>query len=174
MLRQNHPGVEKEIPGQASPATGAEAAGTAATGPTSIFGSVAMVPVAAVGLQKVVSEIREIVDGGDSPILSPVQPTIPVETIPESESQPEGYRLVEPVVIPFWRRWRVSVIAAAPEPSLAFQGRVVDGYVVGATVFYDENNNGILDDSESNYVGVTDADGNFQLPDFSAAAQGAL
>ena len=63
-------------------------------------------------------------------------------------------------------------IAAAPEPVLAFQGRVVDGYVVGATVFYDENNNGILDDSESGYVGVTDADGNFQLPDFSAAAQG--
>ena len=31
-----------------------------------------------------------------------------------------------------------------------------------------------LDDSESNYVGVTDADGNFQLPDFSAAAQGDL
>ena len=55
---------------------------------------------------------------------------------------------------------------------LAFQGRVVDGYVVGATVFYDENNNGILDDSESNYIGVTDADGNFQLPDFSAASQG--
>ena len=53
-----------------------------------------------------------------------------------------------------------------------YWGRVVDGYVVGATVFYDENNNGILDDSESNYVGVTDADGNFQLPDFSGAAQG--
>ena len=60
-----------------------------------------MVPVAAVGLQKVVSEIREIVDGGDSPILSPVQPTIPVETIPESESQPEDVPVVEePVVIP--------------------------------------------------------------------------
>ena len=44
--------------------------------------------------------------------------------------------------------------------------------MVGATVFYDENNNGILDDSESNYVGVTDADGNFQLPDFSGATQG--
>ena len=38
--------------------------------------------------------------------------------------------------------------------------------------FYDENNNGILDDSESNYIGVTDAEGNFQLPDFSAASQG--
>ena len=63
------------------------------------------------------------------------------------------------------------MIAAAPEPVLAFQGRVVDGYVVGATVFYDENNNGILDDSESGYVGVTDADGNFRLPDFSAANQ---
>ena len=61
---------------------------------------------------------------------------------------------------------------AAAEPIKAFQGRVVDGYVVGATVFYDENNNGILDDSESNYIGVTDAEGNFQLPDFSAAAQG--
>ena len=48
----------------------------------------------------------------------------------------------------------------------------MDGYVVGATVFYDENNNGILDDSESNYIGVTDAEGNFQLPDFSAASQG--
>ena len=57
----------------------------------------------------------------------------------------------------------VPEIAAAPEPVLAFQGRVVDGYVVGATVFYDENNNGILDDSESGYVGVTDADGNFQF-----------
>ena len=66
------------------------------------------------------------------------------------------------------------------QPSLLLPNRlwlskgrgVVDGYVVGATVFYDENNNGILDDSESGYVGVTDADGNFQLPDFSAADQG--
>ena len=76
LAQAESPSVEKEVPSQASPATGAEAAG-AATGPTSIFGSVAMVPVAAVGLQKVVSEIREIVDGGDSPMLSPVQPTIP-------------------------------------------------------------------------------------------------
>ena len=41
----------------------------------------------------------------------------------------------------FWRRGRICN-AAAPEPVLAFQ-KVVDGYVVGATVFYDENNNGI-------------------------------
>ena len=79
----------------------------------------------------------------------------------------------EPVVVPSGGGGE-SAIAAAPEPTLAFQGRVVDGYVVGATVFYDENNNGILDDSESNYVGVTDADGNFQLPDFSAAAREVL
>ena len=44
---------------------------------------------------------------------------------------------------------------------MSFQGRVVDGYVVGATVFYDANNNGILDDSESNFVGVTNSDGTF-------------
>ena len=44
-------GVEKEAASQTSPATGAEAAGTAA-GPTSIFGSVAMVPVAAVGCKR--------------------------------------------------------------------------------------------------------------------------
>ena len=131
-----------------------------------------MVPVAAVGLQKVVSEIREIVDGKDSPTFIPVQPTIPVETIPESESPPDVPVVEEPVVIPSSGGGGESAIAAAPEPVLAFQGRVVDGYVVGATVFYDENNNGILDDSESNYVGVTDADGNFQLPDFSAAARG--
>ena len=85
-------------------------------------------------------------------------PLIPIEEnvirSPGSPSTPT----VEPVVV--------------ATPALAFQGRVVDGYVVGATVFYDENNNGILDDSESNYVGVTDADGNFQLPDFSGAAQG--
>ena len=172
LAQAESPGVEKEVPSQASPATGAEATG-AATGPTSIFGSVAMVPVAAVGLQKVVSEIREIVDGGDSPTVSPVQPTIPVETNPESESPSEDVPVVEEsVIIPSSGGGGESAIAAAPEPILAFQGRVVDGYVVGATVFYDENNNGILDDSESNYVGVTDADGNFQLPDFSAAAQG--
>ena len=44
--------------------------------------------------------------------------------------------------------------------------------MVGATVFYDANNNGILDDSESNYVGVTNSDGTFSLPDFSAADPG--
>ena len=86
LAQADSPGVEKEAPGQSTPATGAEGAG-AATGPTSIFGSVAMVPVAAVGLQKVVSEIREIVDGKDSPTFIPVQPTIPIETIPESESR---------------------------------------------------------------------------------------
>ena len=59
-----------------------------------------MVPVAAVGLQKVVSEIREIVDGGDSSSVSPVQPTIPVETVPESESQPDVPVVDEPVIIP--------------------------------------------------------------------------
>ena len=94
---------------------------------------------------------------------------LPQEINPEPE--PEVPVVEEPVVVPSGGGGE-SAIAAAPEPVLAFQGRVVDGYVVGATVFYDENNNGILDDSESNYVGVTDADGNFQLPDFSAAAQG--
>ena len=39
-----------------SPSSGAEAA---ATGPSSIFGSVAMVPVAAVGIQQVVEKVTE-------------------------------------------------------------------------------------------------------------------
>ena len=82
-------------------------------------------------MQKVVSEIREIVDGGDSPAASPVQPTIPVETIPEVV-QPEDVPVVDPF-IPSSGGGGEPTIAAAPEPVLAFQGRVVDGYVVGAT-----------------------------------------
>ena len=125
-----------------------------------------MVPVAAVGLTKVVNKLTE-----SSPSVLVEKPSEPEEVVPEIPivEQP----VEQPIVAPVPSGGGGSVeIAAAPEPVLAFQGRVVDGYVVGATVFYDENNNGILDDSESGYVGVTDADGNFQLPDFSAAAQG--
>ena len=90
----------------------------------------------------------------------PEQPEIPVENPIETLPSVEHVGAT-------------PIAAGTPAPAeLAFQGRVVDGYVVGATVFYDENNNGILDDSESGYVGVTDAEGNFQLPDFSAADQG--
>ena len=48
-----------------------------------------------------------------------------------------------------------------------FGGRVVDGYVVGATVFYDANNNGILDQSEALSATVTDKSGNFTLGTFT-------
>ena len=116
-----------------------------------------MVPVAAVGLTQVVNKLTE-----SSPSVLVEKPSEPEEIIPEIPVIEEPDE--EPVVIPIPSSGGGSPeIAAAPEPVLAFQGRVVDGYVVGATVFYDENNNGILDDSESGYVGVTDADGNFQL-----------
>ena len=164
-------GAEKNTANQANTTStapsGAEAAANAAaSAPSSIFGSIAMVPVAAVGIQQVVSRVAESFSE---------KPQVVIEENPIEVEEPIAQEPVveEPVVTPPAVIGTNSSpeVAAAPEPVLAFQGRVVDGYVVGATVFYDENNNGILDDSESNYVGVTDADGNFQLPDFSAASQ---
>ena len=59
-----------------------------------------------------------------------------------------------------------------PTPPASFGGRVVDGFVTGATVFYDANNNGILDDAESTSATVTDAAGNFTLGSFTATEIG--
>ena len=68
LAQADSPAVGKEVPGQSTPGTGAEAANWAATGATSVFGSVAMVPVAAVGLQNgIVSEITN--RRGDSPVI---------------------------------------------------------------------------------------------------------
>ena len=117
------------------------------------------------------------------PVQEDSQPIIeepPIIVVPELEqpTSPEEPDVEEPVVVlePSVEEESsdsggASVAAAAAAP-LGFVGRVVDGYVVGATVFYDENNNGILDDSESQWTGVTNADGTFQLPDFSAADPG--
>ena len=164
LAQADPPDTPESSSGESSSAP-SSAAEAAASAPTSIFGSIAMVPVAAVGLTQVVNKLTE-----SSPSVLVEQPSEPEEVVPETPvvEQP----VEQPVVVPVPSGGGSPEIAAAPEPVLAFQGRVVDGYVVGATVFYDENNNGILDDSESGYVGVTDADGNFQLPDFSAAAQG--
>lgn len=41
-------------------------------------------------------------------------------------------------------------------------GFVIDGYIAGATVFYDENGNGVLDEGEISTT--TDASGSFALP----------
>lgn len=59
-----------------------------------------------------------------------------------------------------------------PTPPASFGGRVVDGFVTGATVFYDANNNGILDDAESTSATVTDAAGSFTLGSFTATEIG--
>ena len=165
---------------QSPPSTsGAEAggggAGAAGSTTSSVFGSIGIAPVAAAaGIGLVVSETVLSADDS-SPLIpiaddvsteepeeeTPLSPEVPVISIPEvvvTETSDEDPAPSEP-----------AVAAAAV---LSFQGRVVDGYVVGATVFYDANNNGILDDSESNYVGVTNSDGTFSLPDFSAADPG--
>ena len=153
---EDSPKGEESASGNSSnPPSGAEAAGGAQS---SIFGSIGMMPAAAVGLGQLVSKVKDSGSSISGTTGESSGPVVPIEeTIIRSPGSPST-PTVEPVVV--------------ATPALAFQGRVVDGYVVGATVFYDENNNGILDDSESNYVGVTDADGNFQLPDFSGAAQG--
>ena len=44
-----------------------------------------------------------------------------------------------------------------------FHGKMADGYVAGATVFVDTNENGVRDEGE--FSTTTDADGNFTIPD---------
>lgn len=56
--------------------------------------------------------------------------------------------------------WPEPDPAPDPEPAIV-SGSVVDGYVAGATVFYDENNNGVLDAGEVSTT--TDANGGFTL-----------
>lgn len=45
---------------------------------------------------------------------------------------------------------------------ISVRGRVIDGYVTGATIFYDLNFNGILDDNEPNAISIEDGD--FEIP----------
>lgn len=52
--------------------------------------------------------------------------------------------------------------ASSSEASPSVTGFVVDGYISGATVFYDANNNGVLDDGET--FTTTNASGSFELP----------
>lgn len=52
--------------------------------------------------------------------------------------------------------------AAAPAAATTLAGRVADGYVRGASIFIDANNNGIADPNEDTGVD-TDANGNFTL-----------
>ena len=55
------------------------------------------------------------------------------------------------------------VINVVDKPD-SMSGQVLDGYIAGATVFQDLNNNGVLDDGEPNTT--TDALGNFTLSNY--------
>ena len=62
---------------------------------------------------------------------------------------------------------------APPAPAqVQFDARVVDGYVKGATVFYDADADGVLDAGEVSTV--TDDDGNFSLPRVTPSANGRI
>ncbi|MCZ6375628.1 hypothetical protein O4N72_15230 [Vibrio parahaemolyticus] len=50
----------------------------------------------------------------------------------------------------------------------AMTGKVIDGYVVGATVFLDINNNGMLDSDEPNAISSLDGDYKLDLTDYQA------
>jgi 2',3'-cyclic-nucleotide 2'-phosphodiesterase (5'-nucleotidase family) len=52
--------------------------------------------------------------------------------------------------------------SSAPTEALTIKGKLVDGYIAGATVFVDLNKNGQLDAGEASTV--SDAQGNFTLP----------
>ncbi len=52
--------------------------------------------------------------------------------------------------------------SAAPAEALTIKGKLIDGYIAGATVFVDLNKNGQLDTGEASTV--SDAQGNFTLP----------
>jgi len=56
---------------------------------------------------------------------------------------------------------RVTVVAGDGQTQLATTGKIIDGYIAGATVFADANGNGILDPGEVSTV--SDANGNFAL-----------
>ena len=60
---------------------------------------------------------------------------------------------------------------AAPQP-LSFNAKVVDGYVKGATVFYDADADGVLDAGEVSTV--TDENGNFQLTGVTPSSNGRI
>ena len=60
-------------------------------------------------------------------------------------------------------------IAQPPAPSTALTGIVVDGYLSGATVWLDQNNNGQRDNGEPS--AVTDAGGKFSLTVAASIAQ---
>ena len=47
---------------------------------------------------------------------------------------------------------------------ISIRGKVIDGYVTGATVFYDLNFNGILDDNEPSAISVEDGDFEISVP----------
>ena len=97
-----------------SPSSGAEAA---ATGPSSIFGSVAMVPVAAVGIQQVVEKVTE----SSSAPIEAVDITLPRIVTPIE---------VTPAIEPLWREPIQTPVISEPfnppvvpaEPIKAFQG----------------------------------------------------
>ncbi|MFM1855039.1 MAG: hypothetical protein RLZ83_348, partial [Pseudomonadota bacterium] len=69
--------------------------------------------------------------------------------------------------------------AAPPPPpapsgpaTVAFDARVIDGYVKGATVFYDADADGVLDAGEVSTV--TDDQGNFELTGVTPSANGRI
>jgi hypothetical protein len=62
--------------------------------------------------------------------------------------------------------------AASNDAVTFMQGKLADGYIRGAQIFIDTNNNGIADASEALAGVVTDADGNFFLP--ASAPKGTL
>jgi len=59
------------------------------------------------------------------------------------------------------------VVTPTPAAGAVVSGVVVDGYLTGATVFLDANNNGVLDTGEVS--ATTDANGKYSLPTSSTA-----
>ena len=80
---------------------------------------------------------------------------------------PEGVSTVSGIERFYFRDGHYSfdqLIAMAPPP--AVPGLVSDGYIAGATVFLDENGDGVLDDGEAS--SVSDGSGQFALPQTAA------
>jgi hypothetical protein len=110
-----------------------------------------------------------------SPTPAPTASPTPAPTAsptPAPTASPTPAPTASPTPAPTASPTPAPTASPTPAPAVVTAGKVVDGNVEGAKVFYDANNNGVFDSGEAS--GVTLADGTYTLSPYTATANGKI